>query len=54
MTPIKYLVDSRVGNSSEILSLRREHPEDFDVLVQWAREEMKHNGIEVTEAVSAK
>jgi len=49
MTALKYLVESKIGSNSEIIALKRDHPKDFDTLVQWAREEMAHNGIEITE-----
>ena len=53
MTPLKYLVQSGVGNNSEILALKREHPEDFQKLIQMAREEMKNNNIEIEEPVKS-
>lgn len=49
MTALKYLVESKVGSNSEIITLKREHPADYDTLIQWAKEEMAHNGIEIEE-----
>jgi hypothetical protein len=49
MTVVKYLRDSGVCNISELLALRRDYPKDYDILTQWAREEMAKNGIQVEE-----
>ena len=47
MTTLKYIMASGICTTSEVLKLKREHPADFDVLVKWAEEEMKVNGITV-------
>lgn len=47
MTIVKYLKESGVCTTSELLALKREHPADYDALCKMAEEEMKHNGIAV-------
>lgn len=49
MTILKYLIESKVGASADIIRLKTEDPKGFDTLKAWAEEEMKKNGIEVTE-----
>ena len=48
MSPLKYMKDVvQVANTSEILRMKREHPKDWDRLIEMAKEEMQHNGIAV-------
>ena len=49
MTALKYLIESKVGTSSEIISFKLADPKGFETLRKWATEEMINNGIEVTE-----
>jgi hypothetical protein len=46
---LKYIVESKVATSGELMAFKRDDPQGFDTLILWAREEMTHNGIEVTE-----
>ena len=48
MSPLKYMKDVvQVASTSEILTMKREHPKDWDALIEMAKAEMRHNGIEV-------
>ena len=49
MTTLKYLIESKIGTSGEIIAFKLADPNGFETLKLWAAEEMKHNGIEVTE-----
>jgi len=49
MTPLKYLIESRIATAGEIMAFKRDDPQGFDTLLRWAKEEMEHNNIEVTE-----
>ena len=47
MTALKYLTESKVATTGEILAMKREDPKGFNTLLKWAEEEMKHNNIPV-------
>ena len=49
MTALKYLIESKVGTSSEIIAFKLQDPKGFETLREWAKNEMLHNGIEITE-----
>lgn len=53
MTVIKYIMASGVCKTGELLALKREFPKDYEDLRLAAAEEMRHNGIEVTEETTA-
>ena len=53
MTALKYIRESGVANTSEILALKREDPKGFATLTQMAEEEMLANGIEIEQLVHA-
>ena len=48
MTVVKYIMQSGVCTTAELLALKRNHPKDYEDLRQMAEEEMRHNGVEVT------
>lgn len=47
MTALKYITESKICTTAELLNFKREFPKDFDTLLQWAKEEMEHNGVTV-------
>lgn len=51
MSPLKYLTDPVNGccNTSELIKLSREDKTSMETLKNWAIEEMKNKGIEITE-----
>ena len=49
MTPLKYITESKICTTGELLAFKREYPTDFEILIRWAREEMEHLGIQVDE-----
>ena len=53
MTALKYIRESNMATTAEILALKREDPEGFATLVKMAKEEMTHNGIEIEQVVVA-
>jgi actin-related protein len=48
VTILDYLRQSGACNTRELMELKRDHPADFDVIKEWAKEEMTHKGVEVT------
>lgn len=50
MTVLKYFLSCNVGTTAEILALKRDNPKDFDIIMAWTREQMRHNGIEIDES----
>lgn len=50
MTVLKYLLASGVCTTSELLKFKREDPKGYVGLIEMARGEMVHNGVEVEEA----
>lgn len=49
MTPLKYVRESGVATTAEILGLKKSDPKGFDYLMQCARDEMTFKGIAFTE-----
>lgn len=49
MTVLKYIVESKICNTGEILALKRENPQDYNIIVKWAREEMLKNNVPIEE-----
>lgn len=49
-TPLKYVRESGVANTKEILDLKKEDPKGFDTLMDMARSEMRNKGIEIEES----
>ena len=49
MTVLKYIVNSKICNTAELLSLKRENQADWDIIQRWAREEMEFNKIPIEE-----
>lgn len=51
MSPLKYLTDPINGccSTSELIQLSRADKQSMETLKQWAIEEMKNKGIEVSE-----
>ena len=45
MTILKYILQTGVATAGEIISLKREDPDGYTTLVQWAKEQAAHNGI---------
>ncbi len=52
MTALKYLMASGACKTAEILKLKKDAPKDFYTLIEWTKEEMKHNGIEIDAPIS--
>jgi len=50
MTVLKYIIQSKICNTAELLELKREHDADWQVIQMWAREEMKKNNVEIEES----
>jgi len=50
MTVLKYIIQSKICNTGELLSIKREFPADYQTIVEWARQEMQKNNIPIEEA----
>ena len=53
MTQLKYIMASGVCKTGELLELKRNNPDDYDILVKWAEEEMRFNNIPIDVPVTA-
>lgn len=53
MTPLKYVRESGVATTAEILGLKKADPKGFDFLMDCARQEMAHKGIAFEESLKA-
>lgn len=51
MTPLKYLVEQKVGTLKEIQDASKADPTFMSTIKAWAKEEMANKGIEITEDV---
>jgi len=49
MTKLKYLVESKVGTSSELIAYKREDPKGFEGLLEMAENEMMIRSIRENE-----
>lgn len=47
MTVLKYVVESKVATTAEILAYKREDPKGFDSFLLMAAEEMRNNNIPI-------
>ena len=47
VTVLKYIIQSKICNTGELLAMKREDPAGWEKIRQWAEEEMKHNNIEI-------
>ena len=47
MTVLKYIVESKVATTAEILAFKRVDSAGFDGLLKMAEDEMRHNNITI-------
>lgn len=52
VTILKYLLGTQVATSAEIIRLKKENPKDYDILIQWAHEQAKNEGVEIEAPVT--
>lgn len=51
MTVLKYLMQTGVATSAEIIKLKNEHPKDFEDVKDIARQQMLSEGIEIEDSL---
>lgn len=49
MTPLKYIRESGVATTAELLAYKKNDPRGFDTFIEMAREEMRHNNVPIDE-----
>lgn len=49
MKILDYIRQCAIATTMELIQFKRDYPADFETLKLWAREQMIHNGIEITE-----
>lgn len=49
MTALKYLLSTGVATTTEIMALNREDKAGYQLLMKWAKEQAKNQGVEIEE-----